>query len=312
MNNSITISNVKPSVFVTENEMLDFFQNEYNRYHLFYLGKVAAGMDLEDLMCTSASGVIKVKEWYNSEEHFKETPCIQFKYVEWKHGYVLPLLAKAERIISTNDRVEIAIAYDHNKEEVVVSQDTTEPTHWVIKTDLEEFFADKDFNKLLNNSLSHGIIRAESLQLLHGVWTLKYLVQETKKMIKADYTNKTLLKIFGHDFQEVEYKSSWANSTGYFDGAMEDTSIEVPSKFKDEFGRIGLIIPMKNNTGNLVIFQRRLGSDIITINKADAIRDIEEGWYESHPNVDLSSSLTTETITKIFLGGNSLMYYMGY
>lgn len=310
--NTITIANVKPSVFVTENESIEFFQNEYNRYRLFYLGKVVSGIDLEELMCTSASGVIKVKEWYNSEAFFKETPCIQHKYVEWKHGYVLPLIAKAERLISTNERAEISIKYDPIKEEVVVSQDTTEPTHWVLKADLAEFAADKDFNKLLNNSLSNAIIRAESLELLHGVWTLKYLVQEMKKMIKAEYSNKTLLKILGHDFEVVDYKKSWSNDTGYFDGAMEDNSIEVPSKFKDEFGRIGLIIPMKNGTGNLVIFQRRIGSDIITINKADAVRDVEDGWYESHPNVDLSSSLSTETLIKIFLGGNSLMYYMGY
>lgn len=121
-----------------------------------------------------------------------------------------------------------------------------------------------------------------------------------------------LLKTLSKDFVTVAYDKEWANGTGYFDGAMNDSSITAPSKFEDEFGRFGVIIPMKDGSGNLVVFQRRLGGDIITVNKADSIREVEEKVYTVNPNIDICSSLTEETIKAIFVGEDSLMHYMGY
>lgn len=121
-----------------------------------------------------------------------------------------------------------------------------------------------------------------------------------------------LLKTLAKDFVTISYKEEWANGTGYFDGAVEDGSVIEPSKFEDNFGRFGVIIPMKDGSGNLVVFQRRLGSDVVTVNKADAVRDVEDKVYSVNPNVDISSSLTEETIKAIFLGEDSLMAHMGY
>lgn len=121
-----------------------------------------------------------------------------------------------------------------------------------------------------------------------------------------------LLKKLSENFVTVAYNKEWSNGTGYFDGAMEDSSIKEPSKFEDEFGRYGVIIPMKNGSGNLVVFQRRLGGDVITVNKADSVREVEEKVYTVNPNIDISSSLTEETIKAIFVGEDSLMHYMGY
>lgn len=121
-----------------------------------------------------------------------------------------------------------------------------------------------------------------------------------------------LLKLLTKDFAEVSFKDSWANGTGYFDNAVKDDSITEPSKFEDPHGRYGVIVPVKNGKGSLVVFQRRLGTDVIVINKADSIRDLENDWYAKHPSVELSSSLTEETVSRIFVGHDNLMQFMGY
>lgn len=74
---------------------------------------------------------------------------------------------------------------------------------------------------------------------------------------------------------KVEFNAEWANSTGYFDGAVDEVfDGDGLYHFVDDHDRIGLIIPTA--VGNLILFQRyRAGKEgIVTYNSSNALRGI--------------------------------------
>ena len=73
----------------------------------------------------------------------------------------------------------------------------------------------------------------------------------------------------------VEFKETWKNGTGYFDNAVFDKEINEISKSTDAHGRRIIIIPTM--VGNVVVFERYKGGDVIVSNAPRALEAFAYG-----------------------------------
>ena len=99
-------------------------------------------------------------------------------------------------------------------------------------------------------------------------------------------------KAFNGIGKTVEFKTSWANGTGYLDNAVHDKEINEISKSVDPHGRRIIVIPTM--VGNVVVFERFTNGDIIVSNAPRALEAFAYG-------IDLGSSL----------GPDALDFYLG-
>ena len=108
----------------------------------------------------------------------------------------------------------------------------------------------------------------------------------------------------------VEFKTSWANGTGYMDNAVHDKEINEISKSIDTHGRRMILIPTL--LGNVVIFERYTNSDVIVSNEPLAIKKLVAG-------LDVNTSLGEQEL-EFYLGtewgvphiGERLEEFMGF
>ena len=73
----------------------------------------------------------------------------------------------------------------------------------------------------------------------------------------------------------VEFSEKWGNGTGYFDNACYDEGITSPSRTKDDYGRVVVLIPL-NNGDNFVAFQRYTDNGEILVSNGGEVHAVFE------------------------------------